>query len=124
MSVWDNMGITSAWDSMTKQEKIDAFNAQVDSVVIKHGQMLNNRRDLSMEEKIALQTEITENAKNTKAEFAEKIEAESESKETLNESTVENDANMSEENVAENTSENDGNSADGESNGNDAGMGE
>lgn len=53
-----------------REQKIEAFNAQMDDTVIAHGKMLNNRTDLSQEEKNEMQAEVTENSKRAKAEFA------------------------------------------------------
>lgn len=116
----------SAWDKMTKQEKIDTFNERIDNTVIEHGKMLNNRTDLSREEKNALQAEITENAKIAKEEFAQKMQAESEAnnmKEGKEESTVENtsESNVS-EGISEGSSDGIGNGSEG--NGNSGGIGE
>ncbi len=67
--------IKSSWSQLSPQEKMNAYNAQIDNTVESHGRMLKNRRDLSPEEKAELQAEITENAKNAKAEFAKEMEA-------------------------------------------------
>lgn len=53
-----------------REQKVETFNAQMDDSVIAHGKMLNNRTDLSQEEKNEMQAEVTENAKKAKAEFA------------------------------------------------------
>ena len=123
--------ISSSWDNMTKQEKIDAFNAQIDNTVIKHGEMLKNRRDLSIQEKNEMQAEITENANIAKAEFAEKMQAEveAENNNDMKEATMEDSVS---EGVNEGATEGIGNSSEGnssagngsEGNGNSGGMGE
>ena len=56
-------------------DKIAKFNEQIDLTVRKHGEMLQRRRDLSPEEKMELQAELTENAERAKAEFAEQVNA-------------------------------------------------
>ena len=74
----DNKIDTDSLKNKEKQEKIDAFNAKMDESVIKHGKMLENRRDLSIEEKNEMQAEFTEKAKTAKKEFAEKMNTEME----------------------------------------------
>lgn len=79
-------GTTSLWDKMTQEEKIEAFNAQIDNIVQKHGKMLEDRSDLSAEEKNEMQAEVTENAKNAKKEFAQKMQTEADSAENIEQS--------------------------------------
>ncbi len=56
------------------EKKIENYNAMLDDSVKKHGEMLDRRRDLSPDEKMELQAEITENAKKAKQEFREEME--------------------------------------------------
>ena len=79
-------GITSLWDKMTQEEKIEAFNAQIDNTVQEHRKMLEDRSDLSAEEKNEMQAEVTENAKNAKEKFAQKMQAEADSAENIKQS--------------------------------------
>lgn len=60
----------------SRQEKIEAFNRQINETVRKHGEMLQRRRDLSPEKKHLLQAEITENAKQEKEKFERMMEQE------------------------------------------------
>lgn len=58
------------------EAKIEKYNNQIDDTVKAHGEMLKNRRDLSPEEKMEMQAEITENAKKSKEEFRTEMEKE------------------------------------------------
>lgn len=58
------------------EAKIEKYNSQIDDTVKAHGEMLKNRRDLPPEEKMEMQTEITENAKKSKEEFRTEMEKE------------------------------------------------
>lgn len=119
--------IKTSWAKLSTQEKIDAYNAQIDNTVREHGRMLQNRRDLSPEEKNALQTEITENANNAKAEFAKEMNAQAQAENGAETQAANESGNVS-GNESGNTSGNEAGNAsegsgDGPGNGSEGGMG-
>lgn len=60
-----------------REDAVAKFEGQLFDTVVKHGEMLKNRRDISPDEKNELQAEITEKAKKSIEEYKKDLENDS-----------------------------------------------